>query len=123
MAKYDNVLYVNGTALPTPSTIIPTRNRLWAQESGRTASGLFVGDIQAEKWRLDITWTALPAATVSTIMSALLSGSFLTVRFYSPLTDALITATMYAGDIPTPVYCYSLANTMYESLSVSLVER
>lgn len=117
------VLYVDGVLMPTPSHITPQYNRLWTQGSGRTISGEWHGDIQAEKWRLDVTWEYLSRDAVKQLMQALLTKAFIQVKFHSPKTDSLETITCYSGDVKLPVYSYALDQITYENFNVSIVER
>lgn len=117
------VLYVDGVLMPTPSQITPQYNRLWTQGSGRTISGLWHGDIQAEKWRLDVTWEYLSRDAVKQLMQALLTKAFIQVQFHSPLTDSLTTITAYSGDVKIPVYAYALDQITYKDFPISIVER
>lgn len=114
---------VDGVTLPTPSAITPTRNYLWAQGSGRMSDGTFSGDIISKKWRLDVTWSPVSEETASQILSLIDSKAWHTVKFRSPKDNSFITATMYAGDIPTPVYSYAINHAAYESLAISFVEK
>lgn len=118
-----NVLYIDGVLMPTPTSITPQFNRLWAQDSGRTASGLWVGDIQAEKWRIDATWKYISRDDVKTLMEALYSSAYVTVKFHCPLTDKEKSITAYSSDVKLPVYSYALNHIMYEDFSISIVER
>lgn len=118
-----NALYVDDVLMPEPTAIAPKYNRLWAQESGRTASGNWVGRIQAEKWGLDVTWQYISRDDVKTLMNALLTKAYVTIKFHSPMLDKEKTITCYAGDITVPVYCYALDEIMYEDLTVTIVER
>lgn len=114
---------IDGQTMPAPSAVTPSRNYLWAQGSGRMSDGTFSGDITAKKWRVDVTWAPVSEEMAETILSLIESKAWHTVRFRSPKDNDFVTATMYAGDISTPVYSYAVEDATYETLSVSFVEQ
>ena len=115
------VLKVNGSDIPDPTSITISRNKVWAQNTGRTKSGKYVGDIVALKWRIDATWNNVSENKAQEIMNAF-EPAFMDVRFKNPKTKAFATAKFYGGDETLNVYNYDIAEAVYESVSLSIVE-
>lgn len=122
MTAIGNVLKINGVGIKDPSSITPSRNKEWSQNSGRTKSGNFVGDIAAMKWKLDLTWAPLTEDEMQTLLTAL-EPAFISVRFKNPRTKSFETKTFYGGSETMVVYNYNVEEAVYENLSVSLVEK
>lgn len=116
-------LIINGNAnLKEPSTLSIQKNKLWATKSGRASSGKFVGNIQAIKYRIDVTWKALSEEEASAISKAL-EPDFFNVTFKDPTTGQMLTKTFYAGDENYTIYSYGIAQAVYDGLPISLVEQ
>lgn len=122
MTAIGNVLTIDGVKVKDPSTVTPSRNKEWSQNSGRTKSGTFTGDIAAMKWRLDLTWTPLTEDEMQNLLKAL-EPPFIKVRFKNPRTKSFETKTFYGGSETMVVYNYNIEEAVYENLSVSLVEK
>lgn len=122
MTMVDNVLWIDGTKLKDPATVNISRNKIWSQNSGRTKSGTFTGDIVCMKWRIDVTWNALTESEVKTILEKL-ETPFINVRFKNPRKNNFETIKCYGGDETMPVYNYAIEKSVYESLTVSLVQK
>lgn len=118
----ENILEVDGNELPTPSTVSVSRNKVWSQNSGRTKSATFTGDLIAIKWRVDATWQYVSEATVKQILQSL-EPAFINVRFKNPRNNAFETKKFYGGDESLTVYNYDIEEAVYESVTVSLVEK
>ena len=58
------ILSVKGEALPSPVSIQIDDELIWSSESGRDLSGLFAGDIIAQKKTITIVWGVLPEKAV-----------------------------------------------------------
>lgn len=91
-----DVLKLNGKNMPTPDMDGITYNKepLWSSNAGRTASGLFVGDIVAEKTTATFTFSNLSNEEISMIENEL--KTFFTVDFADPLNPSKrVTYTAY----------------------------
>jgi hypothetical protein len=103
-------LYIGGVKMPTPALngVTISREKIWSQATGRTASGKMVGNKIAQKYTLKLKWPPLTMEDAAKIQNAV-SGDddFFPVKF----TDAggvTRTITCYAG---TPTYTqYSWVN-------------
>ena len=115
------ILKVDGIDIPDPSSITISRNKVWSQNTGRTKSGKYVGDLAAIKWRIDATWNNISENKAQEIMSAF-EPAYVNVRFRNPKTKANTTTKFYGGDETLNVYNYDIDEAVYESVSLSIVE-
>lgn len=98
------------------------RNDVDGPNAGRTLDGTMVRDRVGEKDRLDITCRPLLAEELSTILQ-LINPVFVTVRYTSPLTNTLVTKTMYSNNVPA-TFCMKKGNKDYwMGVSFPLIER
>ena len=70
------MLMAGGAPLPSPVSLQIDNELIWSADSGRDLSGLFSGDVVAEKKTLTIGWGVLPAGAVRMIEERLCSGYF-----------------------------------------------
>lgn len=115
------ILKVDDTNIPDPTSITISRNKVWAQNTGRTKSGKYVGDLIAVKWRIDATWNNISETKAQEIINAF-EPSFVNIRFKNPKTKSFATAKFYSGDETLNVYNYEIEQAVYESVSLSIVE-
>lgn len=115
------ILKVDGTDIPDPTSIVISRNKIWSQNTGRTKSGKYAGDLIALKWRIDATWNNISENKAQEIMNAF-EPAYVNVRFRNPKTKANATAKFYGGDETLNVYNYDIDEAVYESVSLSIVE-
>lgn len=70
----------NMTVLPSPTTITPTFEMIWSENTGRAQSGSnkakMIGDVVAEKKTYAIKWGIITDAEMSQIRSKLPAGFF-----------------------------------------------
>ncbi len=113
-------LKVGETVLPSPVSLQVDDEMIWTSDSGRDLSGLFDGDIIAEKKTVTIAWGVLEASEVVTLSNHLCAGFF-------PLTfrDA-------GGNLTIESYRATLSKVMlgevagvlyYKSVSCKIVQR
>ena len=70
------MLSAGGTVLPSPVSIQIDDEIIWSSESGRDLSGLFAGDVIAQKKTVTISWGILTEAQVVLLQQNLVSGYF-----------------------------------------------
>lgn len=119
-------LYINNQKMPTPAAegVTITKEKIWSEDTGRTANGSMTGTIIAIKTKLSIRWPPLTPAQVAVIEGAVSDGGnpFVPVKF-TDATGATVTKTMYFG---TPTYTYySWVNGMQyiKDVSVDAIEK
>lgn len=115
------MLQVGVTALPDPVSIAVGDEIIWSTDTGRTLSGLMVGDVVAEKKKLSIEWGLLQASEVATIQNTIVAG-------FVPLTfrdgGDTLTIQVYRGTL-TKEQIGELGDGIfwYRSASVELVQQ
>ena len=95
-------LYFGSTPIKAPTTVRLGNEKIWSQNTARTASGTMVGDIIGIKKTIHIEWAHATPAEVSLINSYISSAAstFFDVTFLDE-TFTEVTKTVYAG---TPTY-------------------
>ena len=61
------LLSVGGVGLPSPTSIQVDDEIIWSSDSGRDLSGLFAGDVVAQKKTVTVGWGVLTEAEVKTL--------------------------------------------------------
>ena len=126
---------VNGswTDLPAPAKegIVITREPIWGENTGRSASGKMTGDIVGRKTTIEVTWPPLPGKTVGTklgvdriISSIEGAGPFFDIKFDNDIGSSTQQYTVYASNIPRTIY--SLAAGLHftnTGVTVTFVEQ
>ena len=123
MSRISDFLKINGQNMPTPDSCIVNKEPLWSSNAGRTASGLYVGDIIAEKRTISFTFSLLNSEEVAMIENAL--NTFYTIDFVDPMKPK--TRTTVECYIPTRSYpLKKIDNTgtgHYDVITLDCVER
>lgn len=98
----DGKLYFGNTPIKAPTTVKLGNEKIWSQNTNRTASGLMVGDIIAIKKTIHIEWAHATPEETALINSYIsyIGSAFFNVTFPDE-TFAEVTKTVYAG---TPTY-------------------
>ena len=91
---------INGVSVPQPirGGFSFQPETVWSSNTGRTASGLMVGDIVAIKYTFNIEWARLTEAEALAILNAVsnVNKPFFTI-VYTPLGGTTTTKTVYTG--------------------------
>lgn len=119
MAK--KILWAGSTILPAPTAITINDEIIWTSDTGRTLSGLMVGDPVAEKKTLGIRWEFLTETEVVLIKRTLTVG-FFPISFRDDGVD--MTIESYRGTLAKDVLGdIGDGNWWYKSVSVDIVQR
>lgn len=120
-------LTIDGVAMPAPKApggMKIKEEKIWSQNTGRTAAATMVGTILAIKRTVDISWPALTAEQVGTIEAAVSDRAKpFSLMSYTDQTGARHTMTVYFG---TPAYtCFDWINGqwMITDVTVSAIEQ
>lgn len=109
-----------GVALPSPTELTAGSEIIWSANTGRTASGLMVGDVVAEKQTLAIRWGVLTKAELDAIRSKLTAG------FY-PVTLAIdresVTMNYYRGTLSYEILGTFGGTTYYRNAAVNIIQQ
>lgn len=119
------VLWINGVAMPTPSKLTTSKEPVWSSNTGRTSTGLMVGDIICYKFKLQIEWPIMSQQESATLDAAVTSNAFFSVKFVDPTesTGEFTTKTMYANAPSYPVYSYVDGYPRYTGVGINLIEQ
>lgn len=115
------MLSSGGIELPSPVALTVSDEIIWTSDTGRTLSGLMIGDVIAEKKNLSIKWGILTETEVALIKSRLIAGFF-------PFTfrdDGLeITIEAYRGTL-SKEHMGEIGDSRYyyRSVSVDIIQR
>jgi hypothetical protein len=117
------VLTINGQVMPTPSTMT-WDIQTFDLDSGRGINGEMQRQVICQKEKLNLTWRAgaLTMAEVSMLLNAVMQP-FFSVTYFSPLSNSMVTKTMYVGDRSTNFYSIIDGKPVIDNISFNLVER
>lgn len=76
MSESRAMLLVDGIELPSPISIKVDDELIWSEDSGRDLSGLFSGDVIAEKKTVTVEWGFLTEEQVVVLQDCLCAGYF-----------------------------------------------
>lgn len=115
------IIKAGGVELPAPITISAADEIIWSSSTGRTISGLMVGDIVAEKKTLDISWGLMTETDYLKIKNNMIAG-FFPVVFHDDGDD--LTITSYRGTISKEIIGrLDDGNFWYRSVTVQVVQQ
>lgn len=119
------VLWINEVDMPTPSKITITKEPIWSSNTGRSSTGLMIGDIIGYKYKLQIEWPILSQVQSALLDNAITSKAFFPVKFIDPAdaSGEFTTKTMYASAPPYPVYSYAAGIPRYTGVALDLIEQ
>jgi hypothetical protein len=124
MATKTNYLWIKGVLVKAPFSIKISRNKLWSDGSGRSLTGKWLGSIKARKYKLEVAWRQLSDSEADTLVSAIDSADYFTVKFVDPYSrGAYKEITCYAGDVDLEVYSYNDKYKTYKGINCSFVEQ
>lgn len=118
MAK--KMLWSGDIVLPDPVTLKVNDEIIWTEDTGRTLSGLMIGDIVAEKKNLAIGWAFLMEDDIKLIKSRLIAG-FFPISFRDGGTNLTITA--YRGTLSKEHLGWLGDEYWYRSANVDIIQR
>lgn len=110
----------NGVTLPSPIEIGTSEEIIWSANTGRSTTGLMIGDVVAEKRTLNIRWGVLTAAEYDSIRTNIRSG-------FHPFTitadGTTTTITSYRGAITATMLGTFGGVTYYRDTAVSIIQQ
>lgn len=119
MAK--KILWSGSMTLPAPVSISVNDEIIWTSDTGRTLSGLMVGDVVAEKKNISIKWGILTETEVQLIKNVLTKG-FFPISFRDDGMD--ITIEAYRGTLTKEQLGYIGDGIFYyKSATVDIIQR
>lgn len=115
------ILRAGGIVLPSPVSLTINDELIWSEETGRTLSGLMVGEIIAEKKNISIKWGFMTEEDMLLIRRNMASN-FFPFTFHDDGID--MTIESYRGTLSKEVLG-SLGDGYfwYRSVSVDVIQR
>ena len=121
MSEARVVLKVNEIKLPSPTAIKVDEELIWSEDSGRDLSGLFSGDVIAEKKTVTLEWGILTESDVSILQNNLTAGYF-SLTFQD--AGESVTIDAYRGTLSKVMLGYIGDGILYyKSASCKVVQR
>lgn len=114
------LLQINGANMLTPSSL-----GVGIQDVGnweRNANADMIGEIIATKVKLELTWSYITPAQLSTLLTAM-NTTFFSVTFTDPEINGLRTITMYKGDRNVGVLDFVNGVMRYKDFKVNFIEK
>lgn len=121
MAKYTNILVVEGVSLPDPTEM--TQSDYDISDSERNAKGKMVAQmIREDVHKVECKWALLKPDEYQQIRAAIKKKFDLNVTYFIADTGQRGSLAMYAGDRKTPVYTYQNGKPVYKNFSLNFIE-
>ena len=110
--------------MPPPSEVNFTNNKIWSQNTGRTASGKMVGDIIGIKKTISLRWFDLSPDEIKLINGYISSvaNSFFTITILNEEFEQK-SYKVYAADPTYEVWGWDKRRRLCKGLAVELVEQ
>lgn len=115
------IISAGSVGLPDPTSIAIDDEIIWSEDTGRNLSGIFIGDVIAEKKKVSVKWEFLRESEVLAIRNNVVKG-FFPVTFYDD--GANLTITAYRSTLSKE----SIGRLMdgiywYRSVTVDIIQR
>lgn len=114
----------NGTVvnLPEPATLSVAIQDLDSDKSGRNQKGQMFRDRIAVKRKISCAFLPLTNSEMKTVLQAV-SDQFFTIEYPDPMTGSNRSMTAYVGDRTVPIFIIKDSKPMWDSVTLSIVER
>ena len=110
----------NGVTLPSPEEIGTSEEIVWSSNTGRSTTGLMIGDVVAEKRTLNIRWGVITAAEYDVIRTNIRSGFH---PFTLTVDGVSATITAYRGAVTATLLGTFGGVTWYRDAAVSIIQQ
>lgn len=116
-------LRMDGTGtIPSPSAMKYGLQDVSAAQSGRTDDAIMHKNRIGQKRKLDLEWSGLTPAQVSTVLQAF-NPEYIEVEYWDALDGQYETRTFYVGDRSAPVKIWAVGRKYYEKVSFNIIEQ
>ena len=118
-------LTVDGVELPAPAIdgVTISKEKLWSQDTGRSASGQLNGTIVAQKVTLKVKWPTLTPQEAKIIDDIAASGTAFHSVKYTDIAGTTYTKTMYFGSPSGTWGSWAPGAQTVTDYSVDMIER
>ena len=107
--------------LPAPTQMKIDDEIIWSSNTGRSASGVMIGDVIAQKKNVSITWGILTETELALIKKVMIAG-FFPISFRDDGID--MTIASYRGTLSKDALGYIGDGIFYyRSASVSMIQK
>ena len=110
----------NGVTLPSPTELTTGDEIIWSANTGRSTTGMMIGDVIAQKKTFNIKWGVLTLAQFNAIKQNILSGFH---AFTLTLDNSPVTVTSYRGTLTGELLGTFGGETYYKSANVSVIQQ
>lgn len=114
------IAYVDGAAIPCPSTYVYNLQDISAADAGRTEDTVMHKERIGQAVKIELGWNGIDSDAVSTILTAF-DPEYINVRYWDAKAAAFVTSEFYVGDRQAPMYNATL--DIWENLSFNIIER
>lgn len=112
---------INNVTIKNPSTFKIERYNVTTME--RLSNASMVGDLVAQKLKFYLTYNALTAEELDTILSAIWDSKKLFFPLEYEDRGSTKKRTVYVGSIPAELHYMSAVNTVWKNVTFNLIER
>ena len=116
------VLFVNGQAVPSPSSMKVTVFDV-SSTADRNASGNVVIDRVGIKRKLELSWAHLSGDELSRLLTAVGQDVFFAVEYPDPVTGGMNSIVCYAGDRSSGVLRMEGGVPVWTKIEMNWIER
>lgn len=116
------VLFVNGQAVPSPSSMKVTVFDV-SSTADRNASGNVVIDRVGIKRKLELSWAHLSGDELSRLLTAVGQDVFFAVEYPDPVTGGMNSIVCYAGDRSTGILRMVGGEPVWTKIEMNWIER
>lgn len=120
----NDLLVIDGWHAPAPSTFNITFNDLDSEDTTRTMNGGFHRDVIGFNFRtIEVSWKHMSREDLKKFLEAVAHAE-LTVKFYDPLADKIVSIKMYVGNRKVDMYNYVIDGGLpfWKDISVSFIQ-
>lgn len=110
----------NGVTLPSPTELTTGDEIIWSANTGRSTTGMMIGDVIAQKKTFNIKWGALTLVQYNTIRNNIRSGFH---PFTLSIDGSNTTITSYRGTLTGELLGTFGNETYYKSANVSIIQQ
>lgn len=115
------ILWSGSITLPAPTQMKIDDEIIWSSNTGRSASGVMIGDVIAQKKNVSITWGILTETELALIKKVMIAG-FFPISFRDDGID--MTISSYRGTLSKDALGYIGDGIFYyRSASVNIIQK
>lgn len=116
------MIWVNGTAIKTPSSFSWGLQDVSDSASGRTQDALMHKNRVAQKRKISLAWSNPTKDETAAILQAF-NPEYINVTYPDAMSGADETRTFYVGDRSAPMKMWTVNNKRYSQVSFDIIER